>query len=247
MAPEQTDKLISFGQMALEQGWYDQAREYFEQALELDASNREAIKGLAQIDEILREAAAVEPIEAEIQAEPSLGNRVSDKAESALEWIRKEREERARVVAERKGLAAEKREEQAREIAGRKEEQAELEQRKASLIVTTTYSVEGRAIIQYLDVVTAEVVLGTGFLSELDAGIADFFGTRAEGFQNKLQGLRQAALHELRNRAFQTGADAIVGVDFDYMTLGSNMLVVVANGTAVKLAPIESDTEIDNE
>jgi Tfp pilus assembly protein PilF len=75
------DKLITYGQMALEQGWYDKAREYFQQALAFDASNREAMKGLAQIDEILREAAAVEPLEAEIQAEPSLaacrrGNRV---------------------------------------------------------------------------------------------------------------------------------------------------------------------------
>ena len=52
MTPEQVDKLITFGKMALEQGWCDQARERFEQALALDASNREAMKGLAQIDEI---------------------------------------------------------------------------------------------------------------------------------------------------------------------------------------------------
>jgi tetratricopeptide (TPR) repeat protein len=65
MTSEQVDKLITFGQMALEQGWYDQAREYFEQALALDASNREAMKGLARIYEILshKEATAVEPIE----------------------------------------------------------------------------------------------------------------------------------------------------------------------------------------
>jgi len=237
MSSEEVDKLITFGQMALEQGWYDKAREYFQQALELAPSNREAINGLAQIDEMLREAAAAETIEAEIQAEPSLGNRVSDKAESALEWIRQEREERARRVAE-------KREEQAREIARRKEEQAKLEQRKASLIVTTTYSVEGRPIVQYLDVVTAEVVLGTGFLSELGGEIADLLGTRAGGFQEKLRELRKAALRELRNQAFQIGADAIVGVDLDYIILANNILTVVANGTAVKLAPIQSDTEI---
>jgi hypothetical protein len=53
MAQEQVDKLITFGKMALEQGWYDQAREYFEQALALDASNREAMKGLARVNEIL--------------------------------------------------------------------------------------------------------------------------------------------------------------------------------------------------
>ena len=64
MTPEQVDKLITFGQMALEQGWYDQAREYFEQALDLDASSREALKGLAQANEVLsrRMPTPVEPI-----------------------------------------------------------------------------------------------------------------------------------------------------------------------------------------
>jgi hypothetical protein len=61
------DKLIAFGKMALEQGWYDQAREDFEQALALDASNREAMKGLARVNEILsrKEAAAVESMQGE--------------------------------------------------------------------------------------------------------------------------------------------------------------------------------------
>lgn len=67
------DKLITFGQMALEQGWYDQAREHFEQALALDTSNREAMKGLARVNEILgrKEAAAVEPVRGE-PVEPPL-------------------------------------------------------------------------------------------------------------------------------------------------------------------------------
>jgi len=67
MTSEQVDKLIVFGKMALEQGWYDQARDYFEQALVLDASSREAMKGLARVNEILgrRQAATVEPIQAE--------------------------------------------------------------------------------------------------------------------------------------------------------------------------------------
>ena len=63
MTSEQVDKLITFGQMALEQGWYDQAREYFEQALALDATNREATKGLARANEVLSRKAAVEPIQ----------------------------------------------------------------------------------------------------------------------------------------------------------------------------------------
>jgi hypothetical protein len=61
------DKLITFGQMALEQGWYDQARDYFEQALALDATNREAMKGLARANEILSRKAglAARPIQVE--------------------------------------------------------------------------------------------------------------------------------------------------------------------------------------
>ena len=57
MTPEQVDKLITFGQMATEQGWYDQASEHFEQALALDASNREAIEGLEQVDKALERKA----------------------------------------------------------------------------------------------------------------------------------------------------------------------------------------------
>ena len=72
MTPEQVDKLISYGQMALEQGWYDQAREYFEQALDLDASSQEALKGLARANEILsrRMPTPDEPIRAPPVAPP---------------------------------------------------------------------------------------------------------------------------------------------------------------------------------
>ncbi len=67
------DKLLTFGQMALEQGWYDQAREYFEQALDLVPSNREAMRLLARVNEILsrKEAMATEPIRGE-PVEPPL-------------------------------------------------------------------------------------------------------------------------------------------------------------------------------
>ena len=123
------------------------------------------------------------------------------------------------------------------------EKRAELERRKASVIVTSTLSVEGRPILQYLDVLTAEVVLGTGFLSELGAGISDFFGIRAESFQKKLREAKNAALDELRNQAIQTNADAIVGVDLDYMTFEGNLLMLSASGTAVKLTLSQSDTD----
>jgi hypothetical protein len=106
------DKLIAFGQMAFEQGWYDQARDYFRQALELGPSNREAMKGLAQAEEMLGRGASFEPTEPEVPlAKPAR------KGHPIAEWLRRVREEEARVAAERERLAAEKREERAREIA----------------------------------------------------------------------------------------------------------------------------------
>jgi hypothetical protein len=119
-------KLITFGQMALEQGWYEQAREYFEQALALDAGNREAMKGLARVNEILsrRAAKAVEPIEAEIREEPLSAERISSRLSSAREWIDKQREERAERAAERERLAAEMEAKREKLAAEEREEQA---------------------------------------------------------------------------------------------------------------------------
>jgi Tfp pilus assembly protein PilF len=96
------DKLISYGQMALEQGWYDQARDYFEQALALDADNREAMKGLARVNEILsrREAMAIEPMEAETPTGPPLAKRIMVGVNSVFEALEEYRQKRARAWEE---------------------------------------------------------------------------------------------------------------------------------------------------
>lgn len=122
----------------------------------------------------------------------------------------------------------------------------ELARRVASILIVTTPSIEGRSVEEYLGLVSSEVVLGTGFLSELGAGLADVFGVRADAFQNKLKEAKAAALNELRARAFEMSADAIIGVDLDYSTLSSNMLMLVANGTAVRLKQARSEGISDN-
>ncbi len=118
-----------------------------------------------------------------------------------------------------------------------KARRAEKEQRLARMLLVTTPTIEGRPVVEYLGIVSAEVVLGTGFLSELGAGFADFFGARAGEFQNKLRSAEAAAMSELRARAFDLQSDAVVGVDLDYSIIANNMLMVVANGTAVRLEP----------
>lgn len=106
------------------------------------------------------------------------------------------------------------------------------------MIITTTHNVEGRPTRDYLGIVTGEAVAGTNFFKDLFAGITDIFGGRSKSYENSLNKAKDAAIEDLSARAEALGADAVIGVDLDYQTIASDkrtMLLVVANGTAVKL------------
>lgn len=117
----------------------------------------------------------------------------------------------------------------------------EMTREVQNLLVVTTPIIQGRLVSQYLGIVSSGVVLGTGFLSELGAGVADFFGTRAGGFQDKLTRAREMALQELKEQAVMRGGDAVIGLDLDYMSIAANMLMVSVSGTVVKLSPHENN------
>lgn len=104
------------------------------------------------------------------------------------------------------------------------------------MLITTTPTVEGCPIQEYLGVLTANVVLGSNWSTDWNTAMADFTGGRAEGMQTKLQGACDAALNELRVLAHKRGGNAVVGVDVDYQIFSGNMLMVSANGTVVKLS-----------
>ena len=105
------------------------------------------------------------------------------------------------------------------------------------MIVTTTPAVEGRAIRDYLGLVTGEAVMGANVFRDLFAGLRDIVGGRSGAYEKELRNARQVALDELEEAAREVGADAVVGVDLDYEVLGENngMLMVSVSGTAVKL------------
>lgn len=105
------------------------------------------------------------------------------------------------------------------------------------MIITTTQSIEGREISEYMGIVFGEVVSGVNFLRDLGAGLRDFFGGRSSGYENELMRAREEALEEIEERARRLGADAVVGCKMDYEVLGQNgsMLMVTVSGTAVKL------------
>ena len=105
------------------------------------------------------------------------------------------------------------------------------------MIVTTTQSVEGRKIVEYKGIVFGEVISGVNMVKDMMAGLTNIFGGRSNTYETDLINARQNALKEMEERAFQLGANAVVGVDIDYEVLGADngMLMVTASGTAVRV------------
>jgi len=104
------------------------------------------------------------------------------------------------------------------------------------VIQTTTPSVDGRTIEEYLGVVTGEAILGANIFKDLFAGVRDIVGGRSGAYEEELRKAREIAMSELAAEATSRGADAVVGIDLDYETVGQgSMLMVTASGTAVRL------------
>lgn len=103
------------------------------------------------------------------------------------------------------------------------------------MTVTTTPSVEGKRITKYCGVVTGEAILGANIFRDLFAGIRDIVGGRSAAYERELRSAREIAFVEIQQAAAELGANAIVGVDLDYETVGGNgsMLMVTVSGTAV--------------
>jgi uncharacterized protein YbjQ (UPF0145 family) len=104
-----------------------------------------------------------------------------------------------------------------------------------TIIVTTTPGIEGRRIMRYAGLVTGEAILGANIFKDLFAGIRDIVGGRSATYERELRSARDIAVTELRQAAAELGANAVVGVDIDYETVGGSgsMLMVSVSGTAV--------------
>ena len=106
------------------------------------------------------------------------------------------------------------------------------------MLITTTYVLEGKPIREYLGMVTGEVILGANIFKDLFAAVRDVVGGRSGAYESTLRDARATAIDEMVREARALGADAVIGVDIDYETVGQggSMLMVTATGTAVKLA-----------
>jgi uncharacterized protein YbjQ (UPF0145 family) len=105
------------------------------------------------------------------------------------------------------------------------------------MLVTTTNTVEGRRIVEYKGLVAGEAILGANLFRDLFASIRDIVGGRSGSYEKVLNDARQTAVAEMTDKAAALGANAVIGVDLDYETVGTNgsMLMVTAAGTAVRV------------
>lgn len=103
------------------------------------------------------------------------------------------------------------------------------------ILATTTPGIEGKKITAYYGIVTGETVIGANIFRDFFAGIRDIVGGRSGAYEEVLREAKDLAIKEMSQAAEERGANAVVGVDLDYETIGGSMLMVSASGTAVRV------------
>lgn len=103
------------------------------------------------------------------------------------------------------------------------------------MLITTTPTVEGHPVQEYIGVVTGEAIMGANVVRDFFASITDIVGGRSGAYESKLKEARDVAIDEMKNQASRLGANAIVAIDIDYEVVREGMLMVAVSGTAVRL------------
>ncbi|MCU5109727.1 heavy metal-binding domain-containing protein [Bacillus cereus] len=103
------------------------------------------------------------------------------------------------------------------------------------MIVTTTNTIQGKEIIEYVDIVNGEAIMGANIVRDIFASVRDVVGGRSGAYESKLKEARDIAIEEMKQLATQKGANAIVGIDVDYEVVRDGMLMVAVSGTAVRV------------
>ena len=103
------------------------------------------------------------------------------------------------------------------------------------MLLSTTNIIEGKTITTYYGIVSGETIIGANIFKDIFAGIRDIIGGRSNSYERVLREAKETALKEMTEQAMRMGANAVLGIDIDYETVGSNgsMLMVTACGTAV--------------
>lgn len=103
------------------------------------------------------------------------------------------------------------------------------------MLLSTTNNIDGHQVKKYHGVVTGEAIIGANLFKDFFASITDLVGGRSGSYERVLREAKENAMQELQYNAQALGANAVIGIDLDYETIGNNssMLMVTASGTAV--------------
>lgn len=121
----------------------------------------------------------------------------------------------------------------------RRQQEATRVSSEIDSVVLTTEVASSLKIIRHVEIITAECAYGMNVFKDLFAGVRDVVGGRSEAVQKTMRDARRTVLYELKAEAHRLGANAVVGVDLDYVELSGagNMVMLVASGTAVLIEP----------
>ena len=80
-------------------------------------------------------------------------------------------------------------------------------------------------------------LIGANIVKDVFASIRDIVVGRSGSYEKVLREAKDTALKEMTENAKRLNADAILGVDLDYETVGNRggMLMVTSSGTAINL------------
>lgn len=90
------------------------------------------------------------------------------------------------------------------------------------MLITTTSVIEGAKITRYYGIVSGETIIGANVFRDFFASIRDVVGGRSGSYEEVLREAKDTALREMQEQARLLGANAVIGVDLDYETVGGS-------------------------
>ena len=123
-------------------------------------------------------------------------------------------------------------------LAEQKENEAKRELAKLELdaIILTTETAPNLNITKRIDVISAQAAFEINNFKDLFVGFMNPVKGRSNELEKQLDELRVKSTQELKAKAHEIGANAVVAVDLDLstVTIGSiSMMMMMASGTAV--------------
>ena len=108
----------------------------------------------------------------------------------------------------------------------------------ARIIATTTFTVEGYRIAEYLGVVRGVIVRAPTISQSFFGGLKTVIGGQIQEYAHMCELTRQDATVQMMEHARDLGANGVVGIGYDASEIAQSATEVLCYGTAVRLEPI---------